>query len=167
MPSISTLIHTNNHERTLGRALETLRACDEILVVDHGSSDKTIRIARQHGATVVKAVPGVDHGAYSIDCRNDWVLLLAPNEIVTESLEASLLQWKRTKSDDSTGYAINIREQFAEDKIAAIQEMRLVNRKKINWQGFAPALTTNIGVLPGDMIRFHSEESNQSPLEPR
>src|SRR5437763_7603851 len=158
MPALSSLIHTSNHERTLGRALETLRACDEILIVDHGSTDKTARIARQHGATIVKAIPGVDDGAYAIDCRNDWVLLLAPNEIVTESLEASLLQWKHVKSDDSAGYAINVRQQ-GNDGEQAKKEMRLVNRKKINWQGFTPAAPDHAAVLPGDLIRFADEDA--------
>ena len=160
MPSLSTVIHTNNHERSLGRTLETLRSCDEILVVDHGSSDKTLRVAREHGATIVKAVPGVDNGAYAIDCRNDWVLLLAPNEIVTESLEASLLQWKRTKSDDSAGYTINVREQGSAAEAGARKELRLVNRKKINWQGFAPAAASDVAILPGDLIRFADEETS-------
>ena len=158
MPLISTLIHTNNDERRLGRTLETLRGCDEILVVDHGSTDKTVHIARQHGATIVKAVPGVDHGAYAIDCRHDWVLLLAPDEIVTESLEASLLQWKRAKPGDCIGYAINVRAQTLEGSQPGNKEMRLVNRKKINWQGFAPATTPGCAILPGDMIRLAADE---------
>ena len=158
MPKMSTLIHTNNDERRLGRTLETLRGCDEILVVDHGSTDKTLRIAREHGARVVKAVPGVDKGAYAIDCRNDWVLLLGPNEIVTESLEASLLKWKRAKPGDCIGYAINVREQSIDGSTAAKREMRLVNRKRINWQGFAPASSPEAAVLPGDMIRFPADE---------
>src|SRR5438105_8523616 len=160
MPALSSLIHTSNHERTLGRALETLRACDEILIVDHGSTDKTTRIARQHGATIIKAVPGVDDGAYAVDCRNDWVLLLAPNEIVTESLEASLLQWRRTKSDDSAGYTINVREQGSAAEAGARKELRLVNRKKINWQGFAPAAASDVAILPGDLIRFADEDAS-------
>lgn len=158
MPSISTLIHTNNDERRLGRTLETLRGADEILVVDHGSTDKTLRIAREHGAKIVKAVPGVDPGAYAIDCRNDWVLLLGPNEIITESLEASLLKWKRTKPDDCIGYAINIREQALEGPHKGKRELRLVNRKRINWQGFAPASSTDAAVLPGDLIQFPADE---------
>ncbi len=154
MPLLSTLIHTNNDERRLGRTLETLRPCDEIIVVDHGSTDKTVRIAQQHGAKIVKAVPGVDHGAYAVDCRHDWVLLLGPNEILNELLEATLLQWKRGKPGDCLGYAISVRVQAPDGSGSSKKEMRLVNRKKINWQGFFPTATPGCAELPGDITHF-------------
>src|SRR5947209_13305234 len=138
MAAISALIHSNNDERRLGRTLESLRATDEVVLVDHGSNDKTVQLARKHGAKIIQAVPGVDDGAYVVDCRNDWVLLMRPNEIVTESLEASLLSWKRDKKqpDNLLGYAINVREQSNGGAETARKQMRLVNREKINWPGF-------------------------------
>jgi glycosyltransferase involved in cell wall biosynthesis len=37
MPQLTALIHTHNDELRLGRALESLRPCDELLIFDHGS----------------------------------------------------------------------------------------------------------------------------------
>jgi glycosyltransferase involved in cell wall biosynthesis len=64
MASITALLHTHNDALRLGRALETLYACDEILLVDHGSRDDTVRIARQYGAKVVEARPGASPEDY-------------------------------------------------------------------------------------------------------
>src|SRR5947209_17066592 len=158
MAAISALIHSNNDERRLGRTLESLRATDEVVLVDHGSNDKTVQLARKHGAKIIQAVPGVDDGAYVVDCRNDWVLLMRPNEIVTESLEASLLLWKKKKTGDLLGYAINVREQSSNGDEIPRKQMRLVNREKINWPGFAPALPPAAPVLPGDIIAFSDTE---------
>ena len=47
MPSITALLHTENDALRLGRALETLYTCDDILIVDYGSRDATVRVARE------------------------------------------------------------------------------------------------------------------------
>src|SRR3954468_22087368 len=70
---ISALIHTCDNARSLGRALDSLRPCDECIVVDHGSRDETVKVAKEHGAKVLNAVPGVSNGAYAQNTRNQWV----------------------------------------------------------------------------------------------
>ncbi len=124
MASITALLHTENDALRLGRALETLYACDDILVVDHGSRDATVRVAREYGARVVEAVPGASPGDYlqlvepefvepefiksefikpaaaSLPSSNlrsanaGWILCLDPHESLTEKLAASLFEWK-------------------------------------------------------------------------
>jgi glycosyltransferase involved in cell wall biosynthesis len=44
MAKLTALVHTHNDERRIGRAIESLRACDEILVIDHGSTDDTAKM---------------------------------------------------------------------------------------------------------------------------
>lgn len=156
MASISALIHTCNDERRLGRTLETLRACDELVIVDHASIDGTAKIARQYGAKVVQAVAGVQEGAYATDCKHDWVLCLHPTEIVTEALEASLLEWKSNSSSngDGAGYAVNIRGEQSAGSSAP--ELRFVNRAKLNWQGVMPELIPDLPTLHGDVLRLES-----------
>ena len=45
MPKISALIHAHNDGLRIGRAVESLRCCDQVLVVDHDSTDDTVRRA--------------------------------------------------------------------------------------------------------------------------
>ena len=42
---ISAAIITYNEERNIPRALESLRCCDEVVVVDCGSTDRTVELA--------------------------------------------------------------------------------------------------------------------------
>ena len=99
MASITALLFTQNDALRLGRALETLYACDDILVVDHGSRDATVRLAREYGARVVDARPGPSPADYvrSIQTASEsrrWILCLDPHESLTEKLAASLFEWK-------------------------------------------------------------------------
>jgi glycosyltransferase involved in cell wall biosynthesis len=157
MASISALIHTFNDERQLGRTLETLHPCDEIVIVDHASNDQIARVARQYGAKVIPAVAGVHEGAYATDCKYDWVLCLLPTETVTEALEASLFEWKSSNiAEDVPGYALGIRRNGE----AASPELRLVNRTKINWQGIIPEVFGEPPLLQGDLLQF--DDANES-----
>src|SRR5215469_8659860 len=107
MLPITGLIHVCNHERQLGRALVSLRLCDEVLVVDHGSRDGTIRIAREHGARIVPVAQAIEGGVHN--ASNDWILCLLPCETIAEDLEASLLEWKTSDAAaEPIGYNIGI-----------------------------------------------------------
>ena len=44
---ITATIITYNEEQNIARAMESLRCCDEVVVVDSGSSDRTAEIAQK------------------------------------------------------------------------------------------------------------------------
>jgi glycosyltransferase involved in cell wall biosynthesis len=154
MPKLTALIHTSNDELRLGRALDSLRACDQVIVVDHGSTDNTEKVARHHGAEYKKGIPGVERGAYAVDASNDWILCLCANESLSEPLEAALFEWKSKNHEDAVGYNICLREESNECWKNLTAETRLVNRKKINWTGELPPTTSVNEVLNGDLLRF-------------
>ena len=155
---ISALIHTCDSARSLGRALDSLRPCDEYIVVDHGSKDETIKIAKEHGARVINAVPGVDRGAYSQDARNRWILCLLPYEAIAEELEASLFEWTEAEQDpDQMGFNVAIREQNGAGWKSLEPEMRLANCKQINWTGDLPPANPNSPTLVGHILRIPEE----------
>lgn len=157
MPKLSAIIHANNDERRLGRALETLRPCDEVIVIDHGSTDRTREVAREYGATVRSGVPGVKPGAYIADLKNDWVLCLLPSESLSESLEASLLEWKQNHSennDHQVGYRIAVREETESGWKTHPAVLRLVDRTLINWGDELPPKDASGPTMPGEILRF-------------
>ena len=153
---ISAMLHTCNVAPHLERCLDSLRPCDEVIVIDHGSTDDTVKIARQHGARVIQGVSGVDHGAYTQDVRNDWVLVLSPNECVGEDLEASLFEWREGEpAEGAMGFNVGIREQSGGGEWKFHEpEMRLANRKQINWTGDLPPSVPNAPVLQGHITRI-------------
>lgn len=159
MPKISALIHAENDEHTLGRLLETLRPCDEVIVVDHGSKDRTEKVAHEHGARVKKAVLGVEDGAYAVDCGNDWILCLLPNESLSEGLEAALFEWKETQPGATIGYTVNVRESNEHGWKKLGRELRLANRKELNWKERLPGNADGAPELNGDLLRFADQNS--------
>ena len=166
MPKITALLHTHNDAQRIGRALESLRAVDEILVVDHGSTDDTVQVARHHGANIKEGVPGVNPGVYVIDAHHDWIFCLLPNESLSEGLEASLFEWKErvdeplnqaekdAQSFRNATYSVTVREETEDGWKTAPAETRLVNRKQINWTEAIPPNNGESTLLPGDVLRF-------------
>ncbi|HXZ26835.1 MAG TPA: hypothetical protein VEG08_02430 [Terriglobales bacterium] len=156
MPKITALLHTFDDAARLGRALDSLRPCDQILVVDHASRDATRKVARQHGAQVIRAVPGVEGGAYAIDADHDWILCLLPSEALSEALEASLLEWKQGDPDEFLGFAVNLREETEGGWRNLPAETRLVNRTATVWTSILPPPGPARHALPGDLLRFRN-----------
>lgn len=153
---ISALLHVCNHALQLGRALDSLRACDEVMVVDHGSTDDTVRVAHEHGARVVRGVSGVDRGSYAQQASHDWVLCLLPEESLTEDLEATLFEFRMTTRSGTVGaFNIAIREQQGHTWQLLPAETRLVNRQQIRWSGALPDPQIHAETLQGHILRIH------------
>lgn len=91
---ITCLIHTRNSELHLEAVLESVRWCDEIVLVDMESTDGTIAIAHKAGARVVPhaniglADPARQFGL--AQTRGDWVLALDSDEIIPPALAQRL-----------------------------------------------------------------------------
>ena len=164
MPKISAIVHAQNDALRIGRALDSLRPCDEIIVIDHDSSDDTIKIARKHGANVKKGLPGVEPGAYIMDARNDWILCLHPNEALSEGLETSLLEFKERSNEDEQGtcYNILVREEQGISWRSLPAETRLANRAKVNWVTQCPPKLEGAPVLAGELMRFEEPAARKS-----
>ena len=88
-PPVSVFVITLNESERLGRTLDAVGWADEIVVADSGSSDDTVAIATARGARVLhKEWEG--YGPQKIfaerACRNDWVLNVDADEVVTPAL---------------------------------------------------------------------------------
>jgi len=90
---LSVTVITKNEEKRIAKCLESVAFADEILVVDSGSTDRTVEIARQHGARVIQQA-WLGYGRqkqFAVDqAKNDWVLSLDADEWLTEELAASV-----------------------------------------------------------------------------
>ena len=150
MPQLTALIHTHNDELRLGRALESLRPCDEVLIFDHGSQDGTAAVAREYGAGVLAAAGGADLSR----AKNDWILCLLPNEALSEGLEASLFEWKLTEHAASCAFSVALREQAGDEWLSHPPTTRLLNRQAHRWAGPLPSDDLQAQLLAGDLLRF-------------
>ena len=86
-PPISIVIRTFNSARTLNQAIGGLglREPDEVIVVDSGSRDSTLKIAEKHGAKIIMAEGPFNHSK-SLNlgfkaAKNPWVLVISSHSI--------------------------------------------------------------------------------------
>ena len=96
---ITATIITLNEERNIARAIESLRCSDEILIVDSGSTDRTVELAEKLGVRVIEAgwrgFAGQKNWAAE-QAAYDWILSLDADEALSEALESEILNLKKT-----------------------------------------------------------------------
>lgn len=101
-PKISGLIITYNEEKNINEVLDCFHYCDEIIIVDSFSTDKTIEIAKQNPKVKIHQQTFVDYTKQRNKAlelaNNDWVLFLDADERTTPELEKEILATIRSKS---------------------------------------------------------------------
>ncbi len=90
---ISIVLITLNEESNIRRCLKSVQWADEIVVYDSGSTDATVQIARNMGATVLVGPWlgfGPTKGKAAGLAKNDWILSLDADEEISTSLAAEI-----------------------------------------------------------------------------
>jgi glycosyltransferase involved in cell wall biosynthesis len=93
MPKLSAIVITRNEAANIGECLDGLGFCDERIVVDSGSSDGTVEIAKAKGARVeVRAWPGFGpQKNYALSlATGTWVLSIDADERVPSELAGAI-----------------------------------------------------------------------------
>jgi glycosyltransferase involved in cell wall biosynthesis len=112
---VSAVIITRNEEAMLPACLESVSWADEIIVVDSGSADRTVEIARMQGAKVIETRDWPGFGAQknrALDAAtHEWVLSIDADERVTPELRDEI---RHIVSDGNpmTAYRIPRRSRF-------------------------------------------------------
>ncbi len=111
---LSVTIIALNQEANLGPCLESVRFADEIVVVDTGSTDRTVELARAHGALVLatawRGFSGTKNFALE-QARGDWVFSLDTDERVPAALQQEILAVVRA-GGPLAGYRVPRRNYF-------------------------------------------------------
>ena len=108
-PTVTCTVICQNEERLLERCLESVAWCEEIVVVDGGSTDGTLGIARRFtGRIVVNPWPGYRAQKQTAldNARGEWVLNLDADERVSPELAAEIHSVLATVPADVAGFAI-------------------------------------------------------------
>jgi glycosyltransferase involved in cell wall biosynthesis len=139
---ISATIIAVNEELNIARAIESLRCCDEVVVVDSGSTDRTIEIARNLGARVIESPwhgYAKQKNVAAVNAENDWILSLDADEALSEALEAEIWQLKKN-GPEFDSYTMPRMAQYLGRWILHSgwypdRKIRLYNRSKAIWVG--------------------------------
>ncbi len=139
---ISATIIACNEERNIARAIESLRCTDEILVLDSGSTDRTVEIAQKLGARVIDSPwPGYakQKNLAAAKAEHDWIFSLDADEALSEALEAEIWQLKKN-GPEFDGYTMPRMAQYLGRWILHSgwypdRKVRLYDRRKATWVG--------------------------------
>jgi len=107
-PSISVSVITKNEEDNIRACLESVSWADEIVVVDSGSTDRTVEIAREFTDRVIhNPWPGyVAQRGFAMDSTtHDWIFCLDADERCTPELKNAILNAIEDPGD-ANGFAV-------------------------------------------------------------
>lgn len=113
MIKASVYIICKNEEKHIKRVLESVKDFDEIVVVDSGSSDNTLNIAKEFTNKIFHQdwLGFAKQKEYAKNlCQNDWVLNLDADEQLTEELKKEIE--KVIEENKIDGLDIKISSQF-------------------------------------------------------
>jgi glycosyltransferase involved in cell wall biosynthesis len=162
---ITATIITLDEERKIARAIESLRCADEILIVDSGSTDRTIELAQNLGARVIEAGwrgYAAQKNWAAEQASHDWILSLDADEALSEGLEAEI--WSLKKSAPAfDAYTMPRLARYLGRWIFHSgwypdRKIRLYNRHKGKWVGEFVHETVHvagrIGHLESNILHF-------------
>ncbi|MGE0393481.1 MAG: glycosyltransferase family 2 protein [Vicinamibacterales bacterium] len=169
MPKLSVTIITKNEAKHIGAAIDSVRWADEIVVVDCGSTDDTVAIAKAHGARVEHRdwTGWVDQKTFAHGlAANDWILSVDADERVTPELAAEI-QALLTSEPPRRGYRMP-RVSFILGRWVRTTDhypdwqLRLYDRREGRWVGEyvheSVKLTSPMGYLKGELHHFSYED---------
>ena len=157
---LSAVIIAKNEAERIGRCIDALSFADEVIVVDNGSDDATVNIAKKRGAAVIEV-----HSENFSEIRTralqsvktEWVLYVDADETLTRELSTSISDALRTKSPIADAYEL-FRKNFYLGYPWPSGEwmLRLFKRSKISeWTGTlheSPNFTGTIRRIRGDLL---------------
>ncbi|SHK25243.1 Glycosyltransferase involved in cell wall bisynthesis [Rubritalea squalenifaciens DSM 18772] len=114
--NVSVLILTYNEEVNIQGCLDSLQFCDDIVILDSESTDSTLKIAQDAGATILTR-PFDNYAAQrnfglSHDFKHDWILMLDADERVDDMFVEEMASLTRLTNNPVTLYRMRRKDMF-------------------------------------------------------
>ncbi|HWR58714.1 MAG TPA: glycosyltransferase family 2 protein [Thermodesulfovibrionales bacterium] len=138
---LSAAIITRDEEKNLPDCLKSISFADDIVVIDSGSTDRTVEVAKEFGCRVFEEEWkgfGPQKNSAVEKCRHEWVLLIDADE--RASAEAGEEIRKILKGPDASAYRFRMKHYVGVKWIKHAGywpdwHVRLVNRRKGSFAG--------------------------------
>ncbi len=168
MTLISCYIRTLNEEQRLPHVLKAVGCItDDVVVVDSGSHDQTIKIAKAHGARVIEQSwlgNGFQKRVGEQACKHDWVLDLDADEILTKGLIAEIKQVmaRNPSIDEVFGLRLITVPPYGKPwyNFAVDERYKLYNRQFVQmpehkaWDQLELPVNTKTTTFAGDLLHY-------------
>lgn len=170
---VASVILTFNEEKNIETCLQSVAGwCQQIIVVDSGSTDRTLDICRKYTGLIFPH-PYIDHASQwdwslkNLPLECDWVLRLDADDLVSEELKRQVEQVMVAPEPDVSGYYVVHRHYFRNKPIHGLKthwlclirhkNIRIDHSELVDFRFIVDGKTRN---LSGSII-----ESNQKELE--
>lgn len=165
---VSCFIIAYNEADRIGRTIAAVADwIDEIIVIDSGSTDDTVAVAQAAGAEVIyNAWPGFGQQKRfgEEQCRNDWLLNLDADEVVTPLLRVAMSNLFQDNTPMFGGYGtpVNIvypgwtapRSMARDHYCLRLYDRRRMRYKNSTLHDSVDPGTEKVGVLPGGLDHY-------------
>jgi glycosyltransferase involved in cell wall biosynthesis len=164
---LSAVLITLNAAGQLEPCLRSLAFCDEIVVIDSGSTDDTVYLAERHGARVIQSEwrgYGPQKQFAVSQAKHDWVLCIDADERVSEALQKSIVTalgaqlfhaYRFARCNRFMGRYLRHGEGYPD------WSLRLFDRRHARWSDdpvHEKVVTeVSIGLLDGDLMHDSAE----------
>lgn len=164
MKNISAVVIAKNEENMIADCLDGLSFCDEIIVIDAGSDDRTVEIAKKMGAKVFTLKTSdfseLRNSGFQ-KAKGNWILYVDADERVSEEL-ASNIEHQALNIDNKNVSAYKIKRKnfyLGNNEWPYIEKLeRLFKKDKLEgWIGQlheSPVIGGNIGELNGYLFHY-------------
>lgn len=141
---ISVIILTKNEEKNIVDCIESLSFCDEIIVIDDYSDDRTVELAKRAKAHTVSRSLNGDFAAQRnfglAQAKGEWVLFIDADERVDTSLRDEIIQSTNHPISQYNGFYIKRRDfmwgkELRHGETGSIKLLRLARKSKGKWEG--------------------------------
>ena len=120
MTDLTVIIPTKNEGNDIERCIRSVQGwVKRIVIVDSGSTDRTVEIAERLGVEIVRHEPFVDYGRqfnWAIDnlrIKTTWVFRLDADEVITPELRKELeKELEHHATDDVSGFMMRYKVEF-------------------------------------------------------
>jgi glycosyltransferase involved in cell wall biosynthesis len=166
---ISVVILTKNEEKVIGRCLESVKWCDEIIVIDDNSLDKTAEIARKFNAKVYSRSLNKDFSAQRnfglSKAKEEWVFFVDSDEVVSDALVYEIqnaIRFKDQNLREFNGFYIKRSDfiwgkQLKYGETGNVKLLRLGKKGAGVWEGMIHerwAIRGTVGDLKNPILHF-------------
>ena len=166
---ITSVILTKNEDKNIKKCIESVKWCDEIIIIDDNSTDKTLEIAKKYNVKIFFHSLDNDFSAqrnFGISkAKNEWVLFVDSDEIISDALAfeiSNAITLKDQSLRSFNGFYIK-RSDFMWGKrlmhgeTGNISLLRLARKNKGLWKGMTHEkweITRPVGRLVNPLLHF-------------